>query len=75
MNIYERLMEIAADVLQKPADELSPDLPIEELGADSLHIAEILLQVEDVFGIYVPDSAITEMRTLAELATWLEENS
>lgn len=74
MNIYNQLMEIAAGVLEKPVDELSPDLPIEEQGADSLHIAEILLQVEDVFGIYVPDSVITEMRTLAELATWLEEN-
>ncbi|MBQ7354987.1 MAG: acyl carrier protein, partial [Clostridia bacterium] len=39
MNIYNQLMEIAAEVLEKPVDELSPDLPIEEQGADSLHIA------------------------------------
>ncbi|MBQ8289021.1 MAG: acyl carrier protein [Clostridia bacterium] len=75
MNIYDKLIQIAASVLEKPSDEIIPDVSLEEQGADSLHIVEILLQVEDRFGIYVPDSAIVEMRTLAELATWLEENN
>ncbi len=75
MNIYDELIKIASAVLEKPVGEIVPDRSIEEQGADSLHIAEILLQVEDRFSVYVPDSAAVEMRTLAELAAWLEENS
>ncbi|MGM9646703.1 MAG: acyl carrier protein [Eubacteriales bacterium] len=74
MNINSELMEIAAAVLKKPLGEIIPDLSIEEQGADSLDIVEILMQVEDRFGVYVPDSAVIEMRTLSELSTWLEEN-
>ena len=74
MNMNSELMEIAAAVLKKPLGEIIPDLSIEEQGADSLDIVEILMQVEDRFGVYVPDSAVIEMRTLSELSTWLEEN-
>ncbi|MBQ8383075.1 MAG: acyl carrier protein [Clostridia bacterium] len=75
MNIYDELIEIAAAVLKKPADTVLPDRSIEEQGGDSLDIVEILLQVEDRYGVYVPDSAVVEMRTLAELSAWLEENA
>lgn len=73
MSIYNELLTLTAEILHKPAEEISPDLPLEEQGADSLDIVELLIQVEDRYGIYVPDSAVIEMRTLAELAAWLEE--
>lgn len=75
MNTYDKLIEIAAEVLQRPIDQISPDLSMEDQGVDSLDVVEILMLIEDRFGIYVPDSAVIEMRTLADLAAWLEENS
>lgn len=73
MSIYNELLTIAATALNREESELVPDIPLEEQGADSLDIVEILIAAEDRFGIYVPDSAVVEMRTLAELAAWLEE--
>ena len=74
MNTYEKLMEITAEVLQRPIEEIRPDLSIDGQGVDSLDVVDILMEIEDRMGIYVPDSAITEMRTLADLAAWLEEH-
>ncbi len=75
MNICNELILIAATAMNRSAESISPHLSIEEQGADSLDLVEILTAVEDRWGVYVPDSAVVEMRTLAELAAWLEENT
>lgn len=75
MNICNELILIAATATNRPAESISPHLSMEEQGADSLDLVEILTAVEDRWGVYVPDSAVVEMRTLAELAAWLEENT
>ena len=74
MTIYDKLIALAAQVLEKSIEEINPLLSYEELGADSLHVVELLCHVEDVYGIYIPDSAVIEMRTLADLAAWLEDH-
>lgn len=74
MSIYSELLTLAASAIHRSPDQLSMETPLEEQGADSIDMVEILLAVEDRYGIYVPDSDVTEMRTLAQLAAWLEEN-
>lgn len=74
MNTYDKLIELTAEVLQRPVEEIRPDLSMDEQGVDSLDVVEVLMAIEDRLGIYVPDSAVVEMRTLADLAAWLEEH-
>lgn len=74
MSIYSELIDLTANILHKSPADLIPDLSLEEQGADSLDIVELLLAIEDRYGVYVPDSKVVEMRTLAELSAWLEEN-
>ena len=75
MTIYDKLIALAAEILERPQQEINPLLSYEELGADSLHIVELLTRIEDLFGIYVPDSAVIEMRSIADLAAWLEDHT
>lgn len=74
MNTYDKLIELTAEVLQRPVEEIRPDLSMDEQGVDSLDVVEVLMAIEDRLGIYVPDSAVVEMRTLTDLAAWLEEH-
>lgn len=74
MTIYDKLIALAAEILERPQQEINPLLSYEELGADSLHVVELLTRIEDLFGIYVPDSAVIEMRSIADLAAWLEDH-
>ena len=75
MTIYDKLIALAAEILERPQQEINPLLSYEELEADSLHIVELLTRIEDLFGIYVPDSAVIEMRSIADLAAWLEDHT
>ena len=46
--------------------ELGTDL-FNELGLDSMHALEIILEIEEVFGISVQDSALEHIRTLEDI--------
>jgi len=46
--------------------KLGTDL-FDELGLDSMHALEIILEVEEVFGISVQDSALEHIRTLEDI--------
>ena len=75
MSTYTELLKLAATAMHRTPDELSMDEPLEEQGADSIDMVEILLAVEDRYDIYVPDSVVVELRTLSQLAAWLDENA
>ena len=74
MTIFDQLIHLAAEILEISEKEINPLLSYEELGADSLHIVELLSKVEDLYGIYVPDSAVIEMRSISDLSVWLEDH-
>lgn len=74
MTIFDQLIHLAAEILETSEEEINPLLSYEELGADSLHVVELLSKVEDLYGIYVPDSAVIEMRSISDLSVWLEDH-
>ncbi|MGI6194508.1 MAG: acyl carrier protein [Eubacteriales bacterium] len=47
---------------------------MEDLGADSLDVVEILLAIEETTGVNVPDEAIVNIHTVGELAEYVENN-
>lgn len=73
MSIYIQFHELCAVALHRPKAEISLDTPFEEQSIDSIDLVEILLKVEDRYGIYVPDSQVVELRNLGQLAAWLDE--
>ena len=74
MTIFDQLIHLAAEILETSEEEINPLLSYEELGADSLHVVELLSKIEDLYGIYVPDSAVIEMRSISDLSVWLEDH-
>ena len=52
-------------------DKLLPDATLESLGLDSLAVIEFLFQIEDKFGIQIPDQA-NPPRTLGEMVQLIE---
>ncbi len=74
MSIYSELLKLSANAIHRTTEELSMDTPFEEQGIDSIDIVEILMAVEDRYGVYVPDSDVVELRNLSQLAAWLDEH-
>ena len=46
----------------------------EELGADSLDLVEILMSLEDEFGVSIPDEAIPEIKTIKDIVEFIESH-
>lgn len=72
MTPYEFLAEALNDKYDVARDMISPEATLEELGLDSLTVVDLFFDVEDEFGIEVPEERAT-FKTLAEAAALVEE--
>ena len=69
---YAFLADVLTEKYEVDPDAISPEATLTELGLDSLTIVELLFDVEDEFGIEVPEERAT-FETLAEAAALVDE--
>ena len=71
--MIERVKKIIAAQLGADAAALTPETDIEEdLGADSLDAVELIVAFEEEFGVSVPDDDILVLRTVGDIAEYIE---
>lgn len=72
--MLEKIIAIIADQLHVDADRITETSDvIDELGADSLDIVEMLMCLEDAFLIEIPDEDVEGMRTPGDIAAYIEK--
>ena len=72
--MYEKIVEILAKHLMVDPKTISEDTDIvEELGADSLDIVEITMDLEQTFGLSVPDEKIADFKTPKDILNYIVE--
>jgi len=75
MSVFEKLQEIIAEQLEIDAEEIEyASNIIDDLGADSLDIVDLVMSVEDEFGIEVPDEALENMSTIEDMVKYIEDH-
>lgn len=75
MDMLEAVKDILAKQLRVDVDSISDDTDIvEDLGADSLDIVEMLMTIEQEYGVVVPDEAIMTFKTVGDVARYIENN-
>ncbi len=75
MDINEKIKQIIGGQLRIEADSIEDSTDVvDDLGADSLDIVEILMVVEEQFGVSVPDDVVPTLRTVADLQSYIETN-
>ncbi len=72
MSPYAFFAKVLSEKYDVDPDTISPEATLTELGLDSLTIIELLFDVEDEFGIEVPEERAT-FQTLAEAAALVDE--
>jgi acyl carrier protein len=71
--IATKIREKIAEQLGVSADEVTPDSSfIEDLGADSLDIVEMVMALEEEFGIEISDEDAEKIRTVKDVVTFIE---
>ncbi len=69
----DRVKEIIAKELEVDVKQLSPEAKfIEDLGADSLDIVELVMALEEEFGIDIPDEDADKLKTVGDAMSYLK---
>ena len=72
----DRVKEIIAKELEVEAKQLTPEAKfIEDLGADSLDIVELVMALEEEFGIDIPDEEADTLKTVGDAMGYLRKHA
>ena len=73
-TMYEKVRAILAKQLRVDAAIVTLDAQIKkDLGADSLDILQLLMRLEDQYGITIPDKALATFKTVGDVVAYLEQ--
>ena len=72
MNIFTEAKEIICQQLKaKPEDITLETSFIDDLGADSLDSIELVMELEERFGIEIPDEDAQELQTVGDVVNYI----
>ena len=73
--VLEKVKRILSNQFDVEEDAIIAETNImEELGADSLDVVDMLMSLEDEFDVEIPDEEIEKMRTVADVVAYIEEH-
>ena len=73
-DVREKVKQVIIDQLSVNPEELADDASfIEDLGADSLDIVELVMEFEEQFGVDIPDEEAEKISTVGEAIKYIEE--
>jgi acyl carrier protein len=74
-NIELKVKSIIADQLGVGEDEIKPESSfIEDLGADSLDIVELVMAMEEEFEVEIPDEEAENIKTVADAINYINSH-
>lgn len=72
MDIESRVIRVVAMGMSMREDEITADSTLDNLGAESLDKIEILMMIEDEFGVDIPDADAEKMMSVKNAVDYLE---
>ena len=76
LQVVEKVRTIIAEQLGVDANGFKEDASfIDDLGADSLAVVELVLAFEEQFKIDIPDTETEKIRTVADVVSYIEQHA
>ncbi len=74
--MLDKVKEIIANQLGIDVDKIDDSASIvDDLGADSLDVVEMLLSIEETLGVTVPDEDAANLKTVQDIADYIEQHA
>ena len=74
-EILSKIQEITADRLGVDEDDVTPDASFrEDLEADSLDLVELIMELEEQFGMEIPDDEVQKITTVEEAVDYVDQH-
>ncbi|MGE0002104.1 MAG: acyl carrier protein [Fimbriimonadaceae bacterium] len=75
-DVSERVIKVTCAQLNKQPSEVTAESAfMEDLGADSLDVVEIVMALEDEFGVEIPDTDVTNIKTVGDAAEYVSKKT
>jgi len=75
MAILEEVIEVVCEQLDAEAGNVTADSKfVEDLGADSLDVVELVMALEEKFDLEIPDEEAENIQTVANAVKYIEDN-
>ena len=72
----DRAKEIIAKELEVDVKQVTPEAKfVEDLGADSLDIVELVMALEEEFGLDIPDEDADKLKTVGDALNYLQQHA
>ncbi len=76
MAVQEKITEIIVEQLGVKPEEVVPEASfVDDLGADSLDTVELVMALEEEFGIEIPDEDAEKIQTVGDAIRYIEEKA
>lgn len=73
MSAFEKVQAIVTDQLGVSEDEVKPEASfVDDLGADSLDLTELIMAMEDEFGVEIDDEDAQKIATVQDAVSYIE---
>ncbi|MGN1385199.1 MAG: acyl carrier protein [Bacillus sp. (in: firmicutes)] len=74
-DVLERITKIVVDRLEVEASEVTPEASFkDDLGADSLDVVELVMELEDEFGMEISDEDAEKISTVGDAVNYIKSN-
>jgi acyl carrier protein len=74
--VFEKVKKIIVEQLGVEEDEITMESSfIDDLGADSLDIVELIMALEEEFDLEIPDSEAEKISTVGDVVDYIKNNS
>ena len=75
-EIFDKVKAVVVDQLNVEDDEVVDDASfIDDLGADSLGIVELVMALEEEFGVSIPDEDAEGIKTVGDAIAYIQANA
>ncbi len=76
MELADKIKKLIAEQLNKAVEDVTDDKEVvKDLGADSLDVVEMLMNLEEEFGITVPEEDAVNIKTVGDIIKLIESNN
>jgi len=74
-ELFEKIKDVVAEQLNVEPDEIHEDSSfVDDLGADSLDLVELVMALEDNFDMKIPDEDVEAIKTVGDAQTYIESH-
>ncbi len=75
-QVFDKVKDIIVDQLGVDEEEVTSEASfIDDLGADSLDIVELIMALEEEFGLEIPDDEAEKISTVSDAVEYIRENA